>query len=75
MRLFFLGLVAVSALAGCKHTPPPALPDLPPPEYEAPRGYEFKAKGAAPAEGPAAPAPVKPAGSAAPAPEKAAPRR
>jgi hypothetical protein len=49
------------AAAACAATPPPALPtDLPPPEYEAPRGLDLTPKKAAPAPSAAPPAPAQP---------------
>jgi hypothetical protein len=67
-----LALIAIATLgAACGPPKPAALPDLPPPEYETPRGYDMdgpKAPAGAPSAAPQAPA-------AAPQPSASPPKR
>ncbi len=63
------GLAALAAATHCGAGTPKPLPDLPPPEYETPRGYDIPGEPKGP---PAAPS-AAPTGTAAPSAAPSAP--
>ncbi len=75
-RALLLGLVVLAGAACGPSTPAHSLPtDLPPPEYEAPRGLDLTPKNAAPAPSAAPPAPSAAPSAPPPAPSAAPPPR